>query len=332
MSGNNILRAHEISSSVKKEGSSAEETAVGAGIDCRKEDSSYVEKNPVEKKDFMEDAFLQSKKKKLDTILQEMGSVAIAFSGGVDSSLLLAVAARLPDVRVLAVTVSSVSYAARENRDAKKLAGELGVDHRYIEVDQLSLPEFTKNGLERCYYCKKEIFTKIRTLAEKQGIRWVADGGNTDDRTDFRPGRRALRELHIRSPLEEAGFCKKDIRILSNEMGLFTAMKPSYACLASRIPYGEVITGDKLKRVEEAEDFLAGMGFQEVRVRCHGLLARIEIGEEQIAVFAEPEPRIKIIKRFKELGFQYITVDLQGFRSGSLNEALTGKNKNSVVE
>lgn len=268
---------------------------------------------------------LDGKRKKLEQILEEMGNVVIAFSGGVDSALLLAVAARLYHVKLLAVTVTSISYAEREKDDAQRFAQRLGVKHRYIDVDQMSIPEFVANGPDRCYHCKKEIFSSIRTFAEMEGFTNIADGSNADDASDYRPGHKALAELGVRSPLMEAGLTKEEIRKLSREMGLFTASKPSYACLASRIQYGEPITPEKLARVEQAEEFIEKLGFSHIRVRSYGTLARIEVEPSQITLMTQTSTRTKILKRLNELGFYYVTVDLAGFRSGSMNAGLTEK-------
>lgn len=265
---------------------------------------------------------LHQKELKLREILGEMGNVAVALSGGADSAFLLAEAAHVNSMKVMAVTVTSISYAEKEKRDAAKLASLFGVRHRYLEVDQMEIPEFAANQPDRCYHCKKAIFRAIQTVAAQEGFTHVVDGGNMDDLKEYRPGARALEELGIRSPMQEAGLTKEEIRALSREIGLFTASKPSYACLASRIPYGEPITPEKLARVEAAETYLSELGFDLIRVRAHGALARIEVDPHQITLLAQERTRSRILDRFKELGFQYVTADLQGFRSGSLDERL----------
>jgi uncharacterized protein len=268
---------------------------------------------------------LQDKHAKLTQILKSMDSVVLAFSGGVDSSLLLAVAARTPSLRTLAVTANSISYAAHERKDAENIALKLGVHHIYLDFDQMSEPGFVANGPKRCYYCKKALFGKLKGLAAAKGYKYVIDGSNVDDTTDFRPGREALEELGIRSPLKEAGFYKDDIRHLSKELGLFTATKSSYACLATRIPYGVPITPEKLSQVEKAEDILMQAGFTDVRVRAHGDLARIEVNPGQITLLTVLHTRSKIVAGFKKIGFNFVCVDLEGFRSGSMNVVLKKK-------
>jgi uncharacterized protein len=270
----------------------------------------------------MKDKNLAIKKERLISILSEMKSLVVAFSGGVDSSFLLALASRQPQVKCLAVTVLSISFAKHERLDVERLINRLGVEHQYIEIDQMSVPEFVANGPERCYYCKKAIFSKLQEVAAREGYAYVADGSNVDDGDDYRPGKKALEELGIRSPLKEAGLVKAEIRTLSREMGLFTATKPSYACLASRILYGDPITPEKLARVDTAEAFLKALGFTDIRVRTHGSLARIEVNPAQIPLLAGARMRERICEEMNTLGFKYTCVDLQGFKSGSMNAVL----------
>jgi uncharacterized protein len=266
---------------------------------------------------------LKAKTQKLKEIFRSMGRVLVAYSGGVDSTLLLKVAKdTLGDENVLAVTVLSPLYPERELIGAKKLTQGMGVRHLLIKSNELEIEGFSKNPPNRCYYCKKKLFGEVKNLAQKEEIPFIVEGSTLDDEKDHRPGRRAIQELGIRSPLKEGMFTKAEVRELSNALGLTTWDKPSFACLASRFPYGEEITVDKLKMVDEAENFLFGLGFRQVRVRHHGNLARIEIYPEEIERLMDGSLREKVVSHLKKIGYHYVTVDLQGFRSGSMNEVL----------
>lgn len=263
---------------------------------------------------------LQEKYNKLLNILRSTGGLAVAFSGGVDSAFLVYAAHEALGEKLLVITAVTQSYPRHEAADAAKILQSYGVKHAQIELNQLVIPGFCENGAQRCYYCKYALFSKIKAEAAKHGITAVADGANTDDENDYRPGMRATAELGILSPLRESGFSKQEIRDISKALGIFTWNKPSYACLASRIPYGEEITAEKLSMVEKAEQALLDMGFKEMRVRCHGKLARIEVAENDFAKAAAQ--RKEISAAVKNAGFLYAALDLEGFRSGSLNAAL----------
>jgi len=263
---------------------------------------------------------------RLKKILLGMENVLVAYSGGVDSTLLLKVASDVLGENVLAVIAGSETYPGTEIRGAKALAKRLRVRHKVIHTHEIENPDFVKNPPLRCYYCKRELFSSLKNIARKEGIAYVLDGQNVDDIGDFRPGAKAGRELGIRSPLKESGLTKRDIRQISMSYGLPTWNKPSLACLASRFPYHTQIDKRSLLQVGRAEDFLRTLGFGQLRVRHHGRIARLEIGPEEFAKAIRPGTRKKIVGYLKKIGYLYVTLDLAGYRTGSLNEALRLKN------
>ena len=267
-------------------------------------------------------AALEEKHRALRRVLDDIPSLIVAYSGGVDSALLASVAAEVLGHRSLCVTADSPSYPDRHRQMARDLAVRFGFRHEVIHTAELERPEYRANPANRCYYCKHELYTHLSAIARERGIAVIADGSNADDRGDYRPGRQAAREFGVRSPLDEVGLTKAEIRELSRRAGLPTWDEPASACLSSRIPYFTEVTDEKLRTIERAETVLRTHGFRICRVRHHDDLARIELGRAELPRALEPEMSATLVRELKALGYRYVTIDLQGYRTGSLNEGL----------
>jgi uncharacterized protein len=265
---------------------------------------------------------VSSKKQALMEMLGSLDSLLVAFSGGVDSTFLLAVGRQVLGKKLVACTATSVVYPSRESKEAMSFAEEKGIDHVTLSSDAMSLSSFTVNKPDRCYHCKKHLFEKLKELAAQKGIKHIAHAATLDDLKDYRPGWRAAEEMGILAPLVDARLTKEEIRFLSREMGLGTWNKPTMACLASRIPFGESITEKKLRMIQEAEGFIAGLGFMQYRVRYHGAVARIEVEPEDIHRIVGKAVRDRIVAKLREIGFLHVALDLEGYVSGSMNRGL----------
>jgi uncharacterized protein len=265
---------------------------------------------------------LDAKESHLRDLVASLDSVVVAFSGGADSAYLAWLATQVLGSRTLSVTADSPSYPDHHRQLALRVAREFGLHHEIVHTSELDRPEYRANPVNRCYYCKQELYTVLARLAADRGFAAIADGSNADDRGDYRPGRTAAREFGVRSPLDEAGLTKADIRELSRRAGLPTWDEPASACLSSRIPYHSEVSDEKLRTIERAENVLRELGFRVFRVRHHETLARIEIGRDELERILEPTVSDLVTRHLRELGYQYVTIDLQGYRRGSLNEGL----------
>jgi len=261
-----------------------------------------------------------TKLEQLKASLREMDSAAIAYSGGADSAFLVKVAYDVLGENAIAITAASPTYPQRELKQAKELAKSIGIKHVIISSEETEIDNFSKNPSNRCYFCKKELFSKIKKIATKEHLNYILDGSNVDDKGDYRPGAKALEEFGVVSPLKDVGLTKREIKELSREMNLDTWDKPAFACLASRIPYGTKITKSRLKMIEKAEEVIQKLGVKQFRVRFHNEIARIEVLKDDFQIVLDHSD--DIVKKFKKIGFKYITLDIQGYRTGSLNEGL----------
>ena len=275
---------------------------------------------------------LRNKLNALTSIMSDMGEVVVTFSGGVDSTFLLAVAQRVLGAKAVALTAVSGTLPEAEYTEAKDLALEMGVTHYLLDSHELEQDGYRKNGADRCFHCKTELYSIATQKADELGIQWVVDGCNLDDLGDYRPGREAARDHAIRSPLIEAEMAKSDIRELSEAMGLRTARKAAFACLGSRFPYGTEITRNRLERIAACEQYLRDRGFHQFRCRFHDTIVRIEVAPDDLPRLIEPKFRTPMVEYMKAQGFNYVTVDLQGYRQGAMNETLNPEDPNLITK